>query len=102
MEHTSVDALSLIILTYHSVSGDLDISAEPGTECYATVKVEDLKARSDALAGRRPEWHQEFFFEVSTEMDLGVEIEIWEKGFLWDRILGMIIMPYASIRFVMG
>lgn len=59
----------------------------------------NLKARSDSLTGRRPEWNQEFFFEVSTEIDLGVEIEIWEKGFLWDRTLGMIMMPYASIRF---
>ena len=80
----------------------MDISADAGTECYATVKVEDLKARSESLSGRQPQWDQEFFFEVSHDIDLGVEIEIWEKGFLWDRILGAIMLPYASIRFVSG
>ena len=80
------------------VLGELDINPNSQSECYATVKVENLKARSDQLRGCRPAWNQEFFFEISRDIDLGVEIEIWEKGFLWDKILGAVVVPYSNIR----
>lgn len=77
----------------------MDILPQSQTEYYVTVKVENLKARSDQLAGPHPLWNQEFFFEISRDIDLGVEIEIWEKGFLWDKILGSMMIPYSNIRF---
>ena len=57
---------------------------------YAAVKVENLKAFSTHLSGDKPHWNQEFFFEIS-RIDLGVEIELWEKGFMWDKLKGDLI-----------
>lgn len=58
--------------------------SEKPTTFYVAVKVENLKAFSRHLTGTRPTWNQEFFFEIS-RLDLGVEIELWEKGTAWDK-----------------
>ena len=75
----------MALLCLKVIRGVLELPDNDETTLYVAVKVENLKAFSTHVIGARPTWEQEFFFEIS-RIDLGVEIELWEKGFLWDKI----------------
>ena len=72
----------MALLCLKVLRGALDLPEE--STIYVAVKVENLKAFSTHILSKRPEWHQEFFFEIS-RIDLGVELELWQKGLMWDK-----------------
>ena len=75
----------MALLCLKVLRGALELPDDAESTIYVAVKVENLKAFSTHILSRRPEWHQEFFFEIS-RIDLGVELELWEKGFMWDKV----------------
>uniref|UniRef100_A0A8C9RK06 Phorbol-ester/DAG-type domain-containing protein n=1 Tax=Scleropages formosus TaxID=113540 RepID=A0A8C9RK06_SCLFO len=50
-----------------------------------------------AVRGNQPSWEQDFMFEIN-RLDLGLTVELWEKGLIWDTILGTSWIPLRSVR----
>ncbi|GMT01743.1 hypothetical protein PENTCL1PPCAC_23917, partial [Pristionchus entomophagus] len=63
---------------------------------YVTVKLQNVKSTTIAVKGNVPCWEQEFIFETN-RMDEGMILELWSKGVLWDKLIGVHYMPLTSI-----
>uniref|UniRef100_A0AAY4AKI4 Unc-13 homolog B n=1 Tax=Denticeps clupeoides TaxID=299321 RepID=A0AAY4AKI4_9TELE len=48
------------------------------------------------VRGDQPCWEQDFMFEIS-RLDLGLIVEVWNKGLIWDTMLGTAWIPLKSI-----
>ncbi|KAL4608074.1 hypothetical protein GN956_G25148 [Arapaima gigas] len=64
---------------------------------YVTLKVQNVKSTTVAVRGCQPSWEQDFMFEIN-RLDLGLTVELWEKGLIWDTMLGTLWIPLRSIR----
>ncbi|KAK5986135.1 C2 domain-containing protein [Trichostrongylus colubriformis] len=65
---------------------------------YVTVKLQNVKSTTAVVRGNIPCWEQEFIFETN-RLDEGMIIELWSKGVLWDRLLGVHFMPLTDVRY---
>ena len=74
----------MALLCLKVIKGVLELPNDSDSSLYVAVKVENLKGFSAQVSGSQPVWDQEFFFEIA-RIDLGVEIELWEKHFMWDK-----------------
>ncbi|VDO34616.1 unnamed protein product [Haemonchus placei] len=74
----------------------VDFSDEFNT--YVTVKLQNVKSTTAVVRGNIPCWEQEFIFETN-RLDEGMIIELWSKGVLWDRLLGVHFMPLTDVRY---
>nr|CAB3267508.1 protein unc-13 homolog B-like [Phallusia mammillata] len=64
--------------------------------CYACVIAKNVKSTTVCLRGNEPAWEQDFMFEIAcTDMDL--TIEIWNKGMIWDTLLGSCSVPLMTV-----
>uniref|UniRef100_A0A3Q3K9G4 Unc-13 homolog A n=1 Tax=Monopterus albus TaxID=43700 RepID=A0A3Q3K9G4_MONAL len=52
---------------------------------YVTLKVQNVKSTTIAVRGNLPSWEQDFMFEIN-RLDLGLTIEVWNKGLIWDTM----------------
>ena len=79
--------------------GNLDLPDNTSSNFYVSIKVDNLKAQSVERSGKQPAWEQEFCFELPSNKigDKMVTLEVWEKGFLWDKILGTACIPFEEI-----
>uniref|UniRef100_A0AAZ3SUV3 Unc-13 homolog A n=1 Tax=Oncorhynchus tshawytscha TaxID=74940 RepID=A0AAZ3SUV3_ONCTS len=50
-----------------------------------------------AVRGSLPSWEQDFMFEIN-RLDLGLTVEMWNKGLIWDTMVGTVWIPLHSIR----
>ncbi|XP_067086458.1 protein unc-13 homolog A [Osmerus mordax] len=64
---------------------------------YVTLKVQNVKSTTIAVRGSQPCWEQDFMFEIS-RLDLGLTVEVWNKGLIWDTMVGTLWVPLHSIR----
>ncbi|KAJ8367459.1 hypothetical protein AAFF_G00317560 [Aldrovandia affinis] len=64
---------------------------------YVTLKVQNVKSTTIAVRGSHPAWEQDFMFEIS-RLDLGLTVEVWNKGLIWDTMVGTLWIPLRSIR----
>ncbi|XP_007945214.1 protein unc-13 homolog B [Orycteropus afer afer] len=64
---------------------------------YVTLKVQNVKSTTAAVRGDRPSWEQEFMFEIS-RLDLGLSVEVWNKGLIWDTMVGTVWIALKTIR----
>ncbi|XP_037402963.1 protein unc-13 homolog B isoform X5 [Pygocentrus nattereri] len=64
---------------------------------YVTLKVQNVKSTTITVRGDQPCWEQDFMFEIS-RLDLGLIVEVWNKGLIWDTMLGTAWIPLKSIR----
>lgn len=64
---------------------------------YVTLKVQNVKSTTIAVRGNLPSWEQDFMFEIS-RLDLGLTVEVWNKGLIWDTMVGTVWIPLHSIR----
>ncbi|XP_036409614.1 protein unc-13 homolog A-like isoform X2 [Megalops cyprinoides] len=64
---------------------------------YVTLKVQNVKSTTIAVRGSQPCWEQDFMFEIS-RLDLGLTVEVWNKGLIWDTMVGTLWIPLRSIR----
>ncbi|CAF3279045.1 unnamed protein product [Rotaria socialis] len=59
-------------------------------ECYSYVvlKIDNVKSTTTVVTGSQPSWEQEFYFDIP-DCSAGLQIELWERGQLWDKLLGL-------------
>ncbi|TKS84242.1 Protein unc-13 -like protein B [Collichthys lucidus] len=54
---------------------------------YVTLKVQNVKSTTITVRGDQPCWEQDFMFEIN-RLDLGLIVEVWNKGLIWDTMEG--------------
>uniref|UniRef100_A0A3Q1H182 Uncharacterized protein n=1 Tax=Anabas testudineus TaxID=64144 RepID=A0A3Q1H182_ANATE len=64
---------------------------------YVTLKVQNVKSTTITVRGDHPCWEQDFMFEIN-RLDLGLIVEVWNKGLIWDTMVGTAWIPLKSIR----
>ncbi|XP_058379417.1 protein unc-13 homolog B isoform X3 [Diceros bicornis minor] len=64
---------------------------------YVTLKVQNVKSTTVAVRGDQPSWEQDFMFEIS-RLDLGLSVEVWNKGLIWDTMVGAVWIALKTIR----
>ncbi|XP_053529734.1 protein unc-13 homolog A [Ictalurus punctatus] len=64
---------------------------------YVSLKVQNVKSTTIAVRGNQPSWEQDFMFEIN-RLDLGLTVEVWNKGLIWDTMVGTVWIPLQSIR----
>ncbi|KAG5851351.1 hypothetical protein ANANG_G00092310 [Anguilla anguilla] len=64
---------------------------------YVSLKVQNVKSTTIAVRGSQPCWEQDFMFEIS-RLDLGLTVEVWNKGLIWDTMVGTVWIPLQNIR----
>ncbi|XP_077003922.1 protein unc-13 homolog B isoform X1 [Tamandua tetradactyla] len=64
---------------------------------YVTLKVQNVKSTTVAVRGDQPSWEQDFMFEIS-RLDLGLSVEVWNKGLIWDTMMGTVWIALKTIR----
>ncbi|XP_045409207.1 protein unc-13 homolog A isoform X1 [Lemur catta] len=64
---------------------------------YVTLKVQNVKSTTVAVRGSQPSWEQDFMFEIN-RLDLGLTVEVWNKGLIWDTMVGTVWIPLRTIR----
>ncbi|UYV77874.1 hypothetical protein LAZ67_15002644, partial [Cordylochernes scorpioides] len=65
---------------------------------YATLKLQTVKSTTVTVKGNTPQWEQDFMFETN-RMDTGLVVEVWNKGLLWDKLLGTQWLPLLNIQY---
>ncbi|UMM12569.1 hypothetical protein L5515_001281 [Caenorhabditis briggsae] len=65
---------------------------------YVTVKLQNVKSTTVAVRGNLPCWEQEFIFETNRPDD-GMVLELWAKGVLWDKLIGVHYMPLSDVKY---
>ncbi|XP_069505569.1 protein unc-13 homolog A isoform X3 [Ambystoma mexicanum] len=64
---------------------------------YVTLKVQNVKSTTVTVRGNLPCWEQDFMFEIN-RLDLGLTVEVWNKGLIWDTMVGTVWIPLGTIR----
>ncbi|KAF7216846.1 hypothetical protein G4P62_001804, partial [Nothobranchius furzeri] len=64
---------------------------------YVTLKVQNVKSTTITVRGDQPGWEQDFMFEIN-RLDLGLIVEVWNKGLIWDTMVGTSWIPLKNIR----
>ncbi|XP_040595395.1 protein unc-13 homolog B isoform X14 [Mesocricetus auratus] len=64
---------------------------------YVTLKVQNVKSTTVAVRGDQPSWEQDFMFEIN-RLDLGLSVEVWNKGLIWDTMVGTVWIALKTIR----
>lgn len=54
---------------------------------YCILKIESAKGTTSLQYGYEPIWNQEFLFELAA-IGYDLIIEVWQKGMIWDSIIG--------------
>ncbi|NWV73254.1 UN13A protein, partial [Dasyornis broadbenti] len=65
---------------------------------YVVLKVQNLKSTTIDRRGSEPCWEQDFMFEICAD-GKGFIVELWKKGLLWDSILGVLWIPFATVEY---
>uniref|UniRef100_A0AAV2IXP6 Protein unc-13 homolog B-like n=1 Tax=Knipowitschia caucasica TaxID=637954 RepID=A0AAV2IXP6_KNICA len=63
---------------------------------YVTLKVQNVKSTTITVRGDQPCWEQDFMFEIN-RLDLGLIVEVWNKGLIWDTMVGTAWIPLKSV-----
>ncbi|XP_052742482.1 protein unc-13 homolog B isoform X5 [Bicyclus anynana] len=65
---------------------------------YVTLKLQNVKSTTVTVKGPTPSWEQDFLFEIN-DINLGLLVEVWNKGVIWDRALGYHYLPLTSVAY---
>ncbi|XP_006898373.1 PREDICTED: protein unc-13 homolog A [Elephantulus edwardii] len=87
-------SLSLSLSTVKKAKFD---DAQEKLNTYVTLKVQNVKSTTIAVRGSQPSWEQDFMFEIN-RLDLGLTVEVWNKGLIWDTMVGTVWIPLRTIR----
>uniref|UniRef100_A0A2K6EUT2 Unc-13 homolog A n=1 Tax=Propithecus coquereli TaxID=379532 RepID=A0A2K6EUT2_PROCO len=87
-------SLSLSLSTVKKAKFD---GAQEKFNTYVTLKVQNVKSTTVAVRGSQPSWEQDFMFEIN-RLDLGLTVEVWNKGLIWDTMVGTVWIPLRTIR----
>ena len=64
---------------------------------YTSLKVQNVKSSTICVRGPEPVWEQDYMFEVN-RLDISLIIEVWNKGMLWDTLLGSAWIPLHDVQ----
>lgn len=64
---------------------------------YTSLKVQNVKSSTICVRGPDPVWEQDYMFEVN-RLDIDLIIEVWNKGMLWDKMLGRAWIPLHDVQ----
>ncbi|XP_039659966.1 uncharacterized protein LOC120561066 [Perca fluviatilis] len=64
---------------------------------YVTLKVQNVKSTTITVRGGQPCWEQDFMFEIN-HLESGLVLELWNKGLIWDTMIGTALIPLDTIR----
>ncbi|XP_070209197.1 protein unc-13 homolog B-like [Littorina saxatilis] len=64
---------------------------------YVTLKLQNVKSTTIQVKGNNPCWEQDFLFETM-RLDTGLIVELWNKGMLWDKLLGLHWLPLTKVH----
>ncbi|XP_041642978.1 protein unc-13 homolog B-like [Cheilinus undulatus] len=64
---------------------------------YVTLKVQNVKSTTITVRGDQPCWEQDFMFEIS-HLESGLVVELWNKGLIWDTMIGTALIPLDTIQ----
>uniref|UniRef100_A0A671XU16 Unc-13 homolog Ba (C. elegans) n=1 Tax=Sparus aurata TaxID=8175 RepID=A0A671XU16_SPAAU len=64
---------------------------------YVTLKVQNVKSTTITVRGDQPCWEQDFMFEIN-HLESGLVVELWNKGLIWDTMIGTALIPLETIR----
>uniref|UniRef100_A0A3Q3X9W0 Uncharacterized protein n=1 Tax=Mola mola TaxID=94237 RepID=A0A3Q3X9W0_MOLML len=64
---------------------------------YVTLKVQNVKSTTITVRGDQPCWEQDFMFEIN-HLESGLVVELWNKGLIWDTMLGTALIPLDTIH----
>ncbi|KAJ6655197.1 hypothetical protein lerEdw1_005675 [Lerista edwardsae] len=94
---TSATARKVMSLQWFGIKkAEFDGSQEK-FNTYVTLKVQNVKSTTIAVRGNLPCWEQDFMFEIN-RLDLGLTVEVWNKGLIWDTMVGTVWIPLRTIR----
>ncbi|XP_075903001.1 uncharacterized protein LOC142902074 isoform X3 [Nelusetta ayraudi] len=64
---------------------------------YVTLKVQNVKSTTVTVRGNQPCWEQDFMFEIN-HVESGLVVELWNKGLIWDTMIGTALIPLDTIE----
>ncbi|XP_069766943.1 protein unc-13 homolog B-like isoform X2 [Narcine bancroftii] len=64
---------------------------------YVTLKVQNVRSTTVTRQGNEPIWEQDYMFEIN-DLGKGLVVEVWDKGLIWDVLLGTIWIPLRTIE----
>ncbi|XP_072888780.1 protein unc-13 homolog B [Hemitrygon akajei] len=64
---------------------------------YVILKVQNLRSTTVARRGNQPIWEQDYMFEIN-DLGKGLVVEVWDKGLIWDVLLGTVWIPLRTIK----
>ncbi|XP_067827646.1 protein unc-13 homolog B-like isoform X5 [Heptranchias perlo] len=64
---------------------------------YVVLKVQNLKSATVTRRGNEPCWEQDYMFEIN-DLEKGLVVEVWDKGLIWDTLLGTTWIPLKTIE----
>ncbi|XP_052282013.1 protein unc-13 homolog A-like isoform X4 [Dreissena polymorpha] len=65
---------------------------------YVVLKLQNVKSTTILVKGNNPCWEQDFMFETD-RLDTGMIVEVWNKGMLWDKLIGLHWLPLRTVHF---
>jgi hypothetical protein len=74
-----------------------DYGTDGNFNTYVVLKIGSVKSSTLPLLGVQPGWQEEFCFELD-EFDTGLTIELWNRGILWDNLLGLHWLPLVNVN----
>uniref|UniRef100_A0A672IJ17 Unc-13 homolog Ba (C. elegans) n=1 Tax=Salarias fasciatus TaxID=181472 RepID=A0A672IJ17_SALFA len=73
------------------------LNPPPPFNAYVTLKVQNVKSTTITVRGDQPCWEQDFMFEIS-HRESGLVVELWNKGLIWDTMIGTALIPLSAIE----
>ncbi|XP_043533450.1 protein unc-13 homolog B-like [Chiloscyllium plagiosum] len=67
---------------------------------YVVLKVQNLRSTTVTRRGNEPCWEQDYMFEIN-DLRKGLVVEVWDKGLIWDTLLGTAWIPLKKIEHAM-
>lgn len=64
---------------------------------YVTLKVINVRSTTVTRRGNEPSWEQDYMFEIN-DLGKGLVVEVWNKGLLWDDLLGTVWIPLRTVE----
>uniref|UniRef100_A0A8C2ZM72 Unc-13 homolog Ba (C. elegans) n=1 Tax=Cyclopterus lumpus TaxID=8103 RepID=A0A8C2ZM72_CYCLU len=58
--------------------------------------VQNVKSTTITVRGDQPCWEQDFMFEIN-HLESGLVVELWNKGLIWDTMIGTALIPLDTI-----
>ncbi|XP_050533778.1 protein unc-13 homolog A isoform X5 [Daktulosphaira vitifoliae] len=65
---------------------------------YATLKLQNVKCTTVTVKGANPCWQQDFLFETN-DVNTGLLVEVWRRGFLLDYAIGYHMVSLPTVRY---